>query len=185
MRKSMIAAVVAGAIFVVLIGGTVYYFVRDEKPKVIQHETVVKEQPDMKFAGASIVEEQEGRKLWELKSDDIHISAKDKKVYFGSLTAVFHRDDGTVVTLEARKGILDSTTKDIQLEGDIKAVSSDGATFMAPLAEFKNDIRRLFATGGVKLTRGDTVITGDRLESDLNTELTRVLGNAKAIKGGG
>ncbi|EGO62926.1 LPS export ABC transporter periplasmic protein LptC [Acetonema longum] len=181
MKKSMIAV---ATVFVVLIGGIIYYFAREEKPEIIQHETVVKEQPDLKFGGASIVEEQDGRKLWELKSDDIQISAKDKKVYFGNLTAVFHREDGTIVTLEARKGILDSTTKNIQLEGDIKAVSPDGATFMAPLAEFKNDIRCLFATGGVRLIRGDTVITGDKLESDLNTELTRVLGNAKAMKGG-
>ena len=60
-----------------------------------------------------------------------------------------------------------------------------GATFAAPNVRWSGELRLFYANGGVKLTRGDTVITGDTLDSNVDLEKVKIRGNAKVVRGGG
>jgi hypothetical protein len=76
-------------------------------------------------------------------------------------------------------------SKDIELFGDIKAVSStDGAVFTAPRALWKGKERTFKGFDGITLTKGDTIITGQEIETDAAMEKAIVRGKARVIKGG-
>jgi lipopolysaccharide assembly outer membrane protein LptD (OstA) len=66
----------------------------------------------------------------------------------------------------------------------VQATASDGTTFTANEARWSNTDQKVYGSGNVVLTKDDTVLTGDKIESDSNMEKIKVFGNAKVVKGG-
>ena len=179
------AYIIAGFITLVLAGG-LYYFFRDEPPKPVTPAAQTEKQtaPNLTFAGTSIVEEKNGKRVWELGAETIEADARGKLVYLRNLKGTFYQDKGGKLELLAKQAVLDTKTGEISLQGEIKATASDGSTFTAPEVKYNNDTKTLIGSGGVTLTRGDTVITGDKLNADTNMEKVKVQGHAKVVTGG-
>lgn len=181
MKRNLYLAV---ACTLLVLAGGLYYFVKDEPvapPAVEESKTA---SSDITFAGSSIVEQINGKKVWELTSETAQTDPDTNKVRMTNIKGIFYRENGGRIDLVARQALLDTKTQDIFLEGDIKAVSSDGAVFTAPLARWAAKEQHIFGSGGIVLTRDDTVITGDTIDSDANMEKVIVQGNAHAVKGG-
>jgi LPS export ABC transporter protein LptC len=136
------------------------------------------------FAGSSIVEEQAGKKLWELKADTIETDPEGKVAYLNKLQGVFYQQKGGTIQLAAQKAQVDMKTHDIVMQGEVKITSSDGAVFTAPEARWEGNPKGFKGTGGVTLTRNDTVITGDNIQTDDKMEKAKVFGHAKVVTGG-
>lgn len=182
MKKSTYLTI--ACIALVLAGG-LYYFVKDEPlapPKQVQQS--IDPGPSISFKGSTYVEEQDGKRLWELTAETIEVEVNSKNIILKNLKGTFYQDKGGKIDLVAKQAVMDNKTKDIHMDGDIKAVSStDGATFTAPQARWNAKERRMFGSGGITLTKEDTVITGDQLETDNNMEKVKVQGNALIRKG--
>ncbi|MDR3592310.1 MAG: LPS export ABC transporter periplasmic protein LptC [Negativicutes bacterium] len=180
MKKNLYLAV---ACALLMLAGGLYYFFKEE-PAAPPPVVAEKSPTDITFAGSSIVEQINGKKVWELTSETAQADPDNNQVRLNNLKGVFYRENGGRIDLVARKALLDTKTRDIFLEGDIKAVSSDGAVFTAPLARWSANEQHIYGSGGIVLTREDTVITGDNIDSDANMEKVKVQGNAHAVKGG-
>lgn len=139
---------------------------------------------NLTFAGTSITEEQNGRKVWELNAETIEADTGGKQIYLKKIKGVFYQENGGKVELTALEGILDTKTHDITLQGDMKVASSDGAVFTAPKGSYVDQTKTFTGTGGITLTHDDTIITGDRIDADTSMEQIKVHGNAKAVTGG-
>lgn len=185
MKKATYLAI---ACFILVVAGGIYYFVKDEPlpPPPEPPKQAAQSDPAsfLTFAGSSIVQEEDGKKVYELGAESIEVDPKTKKVYFKNLKGSFYQPKGGKIELVASLATLDSNTRDIFMEGSIKAVNEEGVTFMAEKARYDGKDRRLFGSGGVKVIRDDTVISGDNLESDANMVKYRVTGNARVTKGG-
>jgi LPS export ABC transporter protein LptC len=180
-RTTLIYAIVG-----LLLSGCLYYFFREETiaPEVSRTQTPPKQ--EVLFENSAMVEEKDGKPLWKVSAEAITVDATAKKAYLTNVRGTFYRDDGSSVTLNARKGVADTASKEIFLEGEVTAMSSnDGATFTAPQVRWAGEIRWFFADGGVKLIKDNSVMTGDKLESDVNMEKIKIRGNAKVMSGGG
>ncbi|MBP2654196.1 MAG: hypothetical protein H6Q73_1765 [Firmicutes bacterium] len=175
--------VVAFAVVIVLLG--LLYFNKDEgvtpPPEAVAEKSST---PNIVFEGSSIVERRDGKKLWELSAEAINVDPATKNVYLNNLNGTFYEANGKELRLVAKEASFDSKTKELVMQGEIKAVSSDGAVFTAPKARWMGNEGRIYASGGITLSQGDTVITGDELESDSSLAKVKILGNAHAIKGG-
>lgn len=166
--------------------GCLYYFFREEPMTPAAPNPVSQSKQEVSFEKSALSEEKDGKRLWTINAESINVDSTSKKVYLTNVKGVFYRENGGTVDLTARTGVADTASKEIFLEGDVTAISStDGATFTAPQARWSGEVRWFFAEGGVKLTRDDTVVTGDKLESDAAMEQVRVRGNAKVVRGGG
>lgn len=166
--------------------GCLYYFFREEPAAPIAPRTVSQPKQEVSFEKSALSEEKDGKRLWTINAESINVDNTSKKVYLTNVKGIFYRENGGTVELIARTGVADTASKEIFLEGDVTAVSStDGATFTAPKARWSGEVRWFFAEGGVKLMREETVVTGDKLESDAAMEQIRVRGNAKVVRGGG
>lgn len=171
-----------------LVAGGLYYFFREEPalpdntPAIEQ--TTPQTAANLTFAGSSIIEEKNGKKTWELNAENIEADAAGNLVYLKKLTGTFYQEKGGKVELVAQEGILDTKTHDITLQGDVKATSSEGAVFTAPQGRYEEQTKTFYGTGGITLTRGDTIITGDQITADTAMEKVKVQGNAKVLAGG-
>lgn len=169
-----------------LLTGCLYYFLREETtaPEAARTQNVPKQ--EVLFEKTAMIEEKDGKRLWEISAEAINVDATAKKVYLTNVKGAFYRDDGSSVNIIARKGVADTAKKEILLEGEVTAVSStDGASFAAPTMRWEGNIRWFFADGGVKYTRDDSVMTGEKLDSDVEMEQIKIRGNAKMVRGGG
>ncbi|WP_425058583.1 hypothetical protein SCACP_32400 [Sporomusa carbonis] len=176
-----------GCVVFLLAGGLYYYLFRDEPPGNMSpspEPTAAQSPANITFAGSSVIEEQDGKRLWELSADTIEADPNSKVVYLTNLKGVFYQKKGGKIDLIARQGVLDTKTGNISLQGDVKATASDGAEFTAPEARWAGETKTFTGAGGITMTRGDTVITGDKIETDANMEKVKVQGKAKVITGG-
>jgi len=174
------------AFTVVILAGGLYYFLREEPPATPKPVTTTAEDQngDMSFSGSSLTEDQGGKRLWELSAGKITINQTTKIVRLYDVKGTFYQEDGTKVDVTAQEGVMDPAAKMINLEGNVRAVSSAGAVFTAPKTRWDGLQHRFFGTGGITFTRNDVVITGDSVESDGALEKVKVQGQARALKGG-
>jgi len=169
-----------------IIAGGLYYFNREElPPPTPPQETKAEVSATITFAGSSIVEQQDGKKQWEVTAESVQMNPSTNKAQLTNFKAILYRADGSKLDLVGRQAELDTKTRDIDMSGDVKAVSSsDGAVFTAATARWAAKDRKFFGGGGITLTREDTVVTGERIEGDEQLERVKVMGNARVLKGG-
>lgn len=179
-------AYMAIACTLLIVAGGLYYFNKDEPlpPPQAAQEAAIEFIPSLTFNGSTVVEQNDGKKLWELSAETIQVDSRTQKVRLINFKGIVYREQGGQLELIAREAFYDPKTKDVTMDGDVKATSSDGPMFTAAQARWAGNDRRIYGSGGITVTREDTVITGNQIESDVNLEKVKVQGNARVIKGG-
>ncbi len=173
------------ACVIVLLAGCLYYFLKDEplKPKEpVQVES--SETATLSYQGNSIKEEKDGKPVWELSAETIDIDTNSKNMKFKNLRGAFYQDNGGKIHITAPEASLDSKTKEIMMVGNVQATASDGTLFVAQQIRWSNLEQHFYGSGHVSITKDDTVMTGDQIESDKNMSKIKVVGHAKVTKGG-
>lgn len=162
-----------------------YYFNKHETPPPPRVEEA-KADPaaNITFSGSSIVQNENGKRQWEITAESVLVQPGSDKVNLVNFKGTLYRADGSKIDLVGRQAEMDTKTRDIEMSGDILATASDGATFTAAQARWASKERRFYGSGGIKLTREDTVVTGNQIEGDEQLEKVKVLGNARVVKGG-
>ncbi len=140
-------------------------------------------------------------KIPDEQADSIKIISTTKNVIDYELTAVhfykyystkqtfadtvfvtfFNLDSSVKSTLKCNKAELDEVKNTLTGIGDVVVVSDNG-TMKAPLMVLDRNTNTLFATDGVTLIRGDNVLKGEEMESNLDldrVEITKVSAKGK------
>jgi len=169
-----------------LIGG-LYYFLKEE-PLIEKHAKTappVAQQPSiLSYQGNSITEEKDGKRLWELGAESIEVDTTTKNAILHNIDGTFYQEKGGSIHIKAPMATVDNATKEIVMTGKVQAVASDGATFTAQEAHWLGQAQQFSGSGDVIVTKEDTIMTGDRVDSDSNMEKMKVSGHAKIVKGG-
>ena len=174
MRLSVVMLILA-------LAGGLYYFLRDEAPEEKKQQA---ESTRMAFSGSSLVEESDGKRIWELTARKIEVDSKTRWVYLTDLQGVFYRTDGSKIDVTAKEAIVDPKAKNMEMTGGFFMKSSDGPTFRADQGRYNSKDKRIFASGNIHATREDAVLTGAEFEADDKFEVMLIKGNAKIVKGG-
>lgn len=183
MKKTTYLMIACSALFLV---GCVYYFLRDEPitPKEPVQAANVEQVSTLSYVGNSIKEEKDGKPLWELGAETIDIDVTTKNMNMKNIKGTFYQANGGKIDITAPGAVLDSKTKEIVMTGKVQAIASDGTAFTAEETRWSGQSERFYGSGNVVLTKDDTVMTGDKIESDANMAKIKVYGNAKIVKGG-
>ncbi len=154
-----------------------------DTPKTERKIVMPAEEKNLTYQNNTIVEERDGRKAWELTAESIEI---DPKTSVGVLTKIegkFYQENGNVIELTAPQGVYDANSKKINFQSGVNAQAADGSSFRATTAQWDNENQLFYAEGDVRVEKDDAVLTGDKLESDIDFEHVKVSGNAKIVKG--
>lgn len=173
------------ACFIILVAGCLYYFFKDE-PLVPQGAVApkVEEASTLSYAGNSITEEKDGKRVWELGAETIDIDVNTKNMLLKNIKGTFYQDNGGKIDITASQGTMDNKTKNIVMTGTVHAVASDGSTFTAAETRWLAQEQLFSGAGNIICTKDDTVMTGDTIESDKNMTNIKIAGHAKIVKGG-
>ncbi|MDF2636218.1 MAG: hypothetical protein K0R78_3092 [Pelosinus sp.] len=170
---------------IIILASGLYYFLRDEPlPSNPPEEPKTQQASKLSYLGNSIIEEKDGKRLWELKAQSIEIDVDTKNAQLKNFIGTFYREKGGTIEISAPEAFLDSKTKDIIMSVKVEAKASDGGTFVANEVRWSSKEQKAYGSGNVVFKKEDTVITGDKIESDSNMEKVKVFGNAKVIQGG-
>jgi len=168
-------------IIAAIIASGLYYFLREESLEDTKRESVVSR---MAFSGSTLTESQDGKKLWDLTARVMEVDPKTNWVYMTDLTGVIYRADGTKIDVTGKNAVVDPKTRNVEMSGGITMKASDGPTFNADQGHYVAKDRKIFASGSVRATKDDYLLTANELETDDQFDVITVKGKARIVKGG-
>lgn len=181
MNKQVISLIAAVIIAII---GVLYWAFSEEIHLPDQNKKTEEKPMAMSYEGNTLSEEKDGKKIWDLTAETIEIDPTTKNAVLKNIQGIFYQENGQTVTLTAPQATFDNKTKDITISDQVNAKTSDGATFQAKTVFWQGEKQLFRGEGNVVVTRDDTVLTGDKLESDAGFIKVKVTGNAHIVKGG-
>ena len=170
-----------GLLITAMVAGGLYYFLREEPLEDTKRESVVTR---MAFSGSHLTETQDGKPIWDLTARVMEVDSKTQWVYMTDMTGVLYRQNGTKIDVTGKQAVVDPKTRNVEITGGLTMKASDGPTFQAEQGRYVAKDRRIFASGAIRATKEDYVLTANELETDDQFEVITVKGNARIVKGG-
>lgn len=98
-----------------------------------------------------------------------------KQTFADTVYVEFYQKDGTVeTTLKCDRAEIDDSKNTITCFGNVVVVSQNG-TMKAPLAELNRNTEQIIASAGVQLIRGENVLFGDEMISDMKLDVVEII----------
>ena len=169
---------------ILIVAGSLGYWLWGGPAKESPEAAAAQDAPKVTFASSSISQEKNGKKIWELNADTIEADPDGKIAYLSNLKGVFYQEKGGKIDIAAQQARVDMKTHDIFMQGNVKAVTSEGATFTANEAQWVGEPKSFLGTGNVTLIKDGTTISGDNIQTDAMMQKVKVYGNAKVTTGG-
>ncbi len=135
--------------------------------------------PELEIQGVHMVETKDGSKLWEVRADRAEVFERDGVSFLRQVDTpvevILYSSQGTL-TAVAAEAFIHLKSKDITLQGDVRARSDRGTDLRTESLNWTAATRLLHTTDTVVLTRGGMVNTGKGMEAETNLEKVRILG---------
>lgn len=173
---------IMAVIGIIALAGIVYWMTQEGEES--NKPDAGNEPVNMSYIGNTISEEKDGKKVWELTAEFIEVDPETKNTVLKNIKGVFYQENGETVTLTAPKAVYDVNSRNITITEKVKAATDKGATLDADQVIWDSKNEKLLGEGAIKITQGDTVITGDKMESNNGISKIKVIGNAHMVKGG-
>ncbi len=111
----------------------------------------------------------DGRKEWSLEANSAHYNQTKKQVILKDLAMTFFLEDDSKVYLTADQGILDSTSNDVEVSGNI-VIKKDPFILTTEKLSYRHASRIIFTHEPVTVSGNSAEISADSASLDLNTK---------------
>lgn len=124
--------------------------------------------------GFTLTETVSGERVWALKAEKALSYEDENLIRIYGVTLHFYKEGGVhYSTLTSNEGIVNTSTNDMQAFGDVVVISEQGRLETSELDWVAKE-GKIVTDEKVKITKGETVITGRGLESDPNLERVKI-----------
>ncbi|MEJ2039499.1 MAG: LPS export ABC transporter periplasmic protein LptC [Desulfosarcinaceae bacterium] len=130
----------------------------------------------MKLVGVHQVATKNGAVQWELDARSAELEAKSGQMILDSPDVNFYLEDGGMVHVTAKKGILDTRSKDIEVKGNVE-VHDNRYTLLTEALIYKHGARVMESPVPVKITGGTIDVSADAMTYDLEKNIARFDGH--------
>lgn len=141
------------------------------------------ENKSMSYSGNTITEAKNGVKIWEMTAEFIEVDAATQNVTLKNMNGKFYQPNGIVVTLTAPQAQYEAKAKNITIDGGVHATTTDDSDLKAQKMFWDAEAQTLTGEQNIILRHGDTVIVGDKIETQDGFQKVKVSGNAHITKG--
>jgi LPS export ABC transporter protein LptC len=121
----------------------------------------------------------QGRQQWDIRADSVAVSGTAGTVALAAVSGVFFEGGEPQVEFAAPRGTFFIESRNVTLEGGVRARATTGRTLEAQTVRWIPAARQVEASGQVVLRQGKMVVRADRLVSDTALEQTRLSGNIR------
>ena len=137
----------------------------------------------MSYEGNNISAEKDGKKQWELHADKISMNMDTKDAEMENIEGKFYEDDGRIVTIVAKHGIYNQSTRDVAIDGDVNVTNTDGAILTSQKITWVAAEEMLVAEEDACVKKDDVMASGNRIESKDGFNHFKIIGKAHIEKG--
>ena len=122
--------------------------------------------PSEGMRGISLQNFREAATRWVLQADTASVFREKKRVEAEWVVIDFYEGDDHVSRLTADRGILEQNTDDLEVRGNVRVTSDDGALLETEVLFWDHQASRIHTDEFVRITRGGDVLTGVGLVTD-------------------
>ncbi|MBX2996648.1 MAG: LPS export ABC transporter periplasmic protein LptC [Bdellovibrionaceae bacterium] len=152
----------------------------------VENKTPGTEEVQQKMKGVHLVESSKGTRDWELYADAAEGFEGKGKWQIQKVKIMFYSENKVQFTVTGKSGELDTKTKDMKIEGDVRTVSENGYRFESPSIQYQAGPRVLESPGPVRMTgpsdsQGEgMVVTSNFMRGEIDKSLVHLEGNVVA-----
>ena len=115
---------------------------------------------------------------WTMKADAANYSDFKNEAVLDNISIVFFLENGEQLFLKALKGILYTTSRDIEVYGDV-VLNNEKYQLKTERLEYKHEKRVISSDRPIEITGPSVKITANALFFDLNARRTSLSGSVK------
>ena len=119
--------------------------------------------------------------VWEINADTARYIRKDDITLFENVEIRLVFSNGGIYTITGEKGSLHTDTKDMDIYGNVVAVSNSGDRFETDSLYYTHGNRRIHTKDTVEMTRPGTDIKGVGMTMSLKDKRATLLSNVSAV----
>lgn len=135
-------------------------------------------EPTLLFEGFHMVSTQKGEREWDFYARAAQIFEREELARAQDIKIVYWRGGRAVSTLTARRGFLQTETRQIRAEQDVVMVSDQGV-LRTEMLQWDNAKGLITTDRAVTVERGEDVLTGVGLEADSELKHVEVLSQVR------
>lgn len=162
----------------------------DPEPTPTSDEFVPNDKPEtqQKVSGMHLVESRKGTRDWELFSEAAENTKGKGAWQLENVRVLFYNNEVVDFTVTGKKGMIDSESKNLKIEGDVVTKSSNGYEFRSQSVTYYQALRILDAPDEVKMIgppdeKGKGLqLTGKKLEAKVDESLMKIHESVRATK---
>ena len=114
-------------------------------------------QPDMVISNFSIDKTAENEREWQLSADTGQVFQDD--VLMDNINMVIFQDNSSTVTILSNEGQVNSKTRNVILEGDVRAHSTEGIKLSTESLRWNSAESLLYTDKPVRIIRGSSLLS--------------------------
>lgn len=169
----------AGVLVLIIAGLGIYTYVNHLLTTPIKVEDIkIDAEAALKLNLLNQVSKKNGITEWELKAASATLLKDKDQAVLEDVDVVFHTKDGTLVHLTSDRGTLQTKTHDLVFEKNV-IVRYKGYTLTSDKLQYDKKPHIIHTDSHVVLQDGDSVIEGDAMVTELNTNRIVFNGNVK------
>ena len=171
-----------------LIGGCVLFLgalflyalciVQKEEKSVLK---VISDRVDLQIKDFHYTEVGDPDLVWEINADTARYIRKDDITLFENVEIRLVFSNGGIYTITGEKGSLHTDTKDMDIYGNVVAVSNSGDRFETDRLYYSHSDRRIHTKDTVKMKRPGTDVKGVGMTLSLKDRRVTLLSNVSAV----
>lgn len=122
----------------------------------------------------------DGKKEWVLDAESAQMIESEQRLWLQGVSATFITRDGSPIYLSADEGFVDTQTQDVDAVGNVTLKNKDYQLTSEKLI-YKNESKMLTSPGPVKIADKNSRLSADRMEFDIETKASTMVGNVVGI----
>ncbi|MFH1823953.1 MAG: LPS export ABC transporter periplasmic protein LptC [Candidatus Firestonebacteria bacterium] len=120
--------------------------------------------------GFNLIQTINGAKKIEVDADEAQVYLKEKLMKFYNVQTKYFDKGKEISNLRSNEGTIYTDTNNMEVSGQVVLTTQANTTLETEKLKWSEKNNKLFTDEHVKITRGDNVMTGIGLESDLMLE---------------
>lgn len=136
--------------------------------------------PPVRVSGTAITTaDPSGRPQWDLRAASVVVDGTSGTVALTTVAGVFFEAGEPSVEFTAPRGTFFIASRNVALEGGVRARATNGRTLQADAVRWIPGNRQIEASGNVVLHQEKLIVRADRLTSDTALQHSRLRGNIR------
>ena len=180
MNRIKIAILISIGLIVVVVSLSLWVNYRLRKPAdEVPLPRIAIEGADSRIEKIRFVEEKQGRKTWELEAHSMQHYQDRNVMILEDVKLTFFTEDGRTLTLTGKEGKVYQDTKNMELQGDVVAISNDGYRFKTHSVAYNHQEKKIQTPDPVELDGEQLWMKGRGMLIDVEARTVKVLNGVR------